>query len=121
MTRQTRQISEARQVGGALCAPPRLEGATGSEPHLVLSRTAGPGFPELPVFQKMLHITIFKCQIILLMLCQSKHTCEAKQSTGYHFVTLATTHCHHLLLLLSSVKLKSGYLIKLARELCILG
>ena len=63
----------------------------------------------------------FKCQIILLILCQSKHTCEAKQSTGYHFVTLATTHCHHLLLLLSSVKLKSGYLIKLAGELCLLG
>lgn len=106
---------------GALSAPPRLEGAAGSEPQSVLSRAAGPGFPELPVFQKMLHITVFKCQIILLMLCQSKHTCEAKQSTGYHFVTLATTHSHHLLLLPSSVKPKSGYLVKLARELYILG
>ena len=102
-------------------ALPRLGGAAGSEPHSLLSRAAGPGLPELPAFHKMLHITVFKCQIILLMLCQSKHTCEAKQSTGYHFVTLATTHSHHLLLLPSSMKPKSGYLVKLARELYILG
>lgn len=101
-------------------ALPRLGGAAGSEPHSLLSRAAGPGLPELPAFHKMLHITVFKCQIILLMLCQSKHTCEAKQSTGYHFVTLATTHSH-LLLLPSSMKPKSGYLVKLARELYILG